>query len=73
VDKGIEDKALIAMLEEAHGKFLKGDAYIQAKSIKVYGDTAIHRRQEIDQHLIGTTIYVLVEMLNELFYPVGNT
>jgi hypothetical protein len=70
IDSGIKDAPLEVMLEEAYNsKLLTDDTYIQAKSIRTYGNIAVHRKQQIDGHLIGTILYVLVEMLNEIFDP----
>ncbi|MDV2988883.1 MAG: DUF4145 domain-containing protein [Dehalogenimonas sp.] len=68
IDKGIEDKPLGKMLEEATSSGLLGaKIYALATSIKGYGDIGVHRREKIDPEEARLVIYTTVRMLNELF------
>jgi hypothetical protein len=68
IDKGIEDKPLGKMLEDAHKakKFLTDDTYTLAKSIKHFGDIGAHRKEVIEPEVARLVIYTTVLMLNEL-------
>ena len=49
IDKGIEDKPLSQMLNDAlNAKLLTQDTYNLSTSIKGYGDIAVHRREIIE-------------------------
>jgi len=67
IDKGIEDKPLGKMLEDAHKvkKLLTDDTYTQAKSIKHFGDIGAHRQEAIEPEVARLVIYTTVLMLNE--------
>lgn len=69
IDKGIKDKPLGAMLEDAHKvkKLLTDDTYTQAKSIKHFGDIGAHREETIEPEVARLVIFVTVQMLNEIF------
>ena len=69
IDKGIEDKPLGQMLEEAKGikKLLTDETYGLAKSIKHFGDIGAHRKETIDPEVARLVIYATVRMLNEIF------
>ena len=68
IDKGIEDKPLQSMLDNALDKALLGPkTYSLATSIKGYGDIGAHRREELEPKEVDLVIYATVKMLNELF------
>ena len=69
IDKGIEDKPLRKMLEEAKTskKLLNDDTYNLATSIKGYGDIGAHRTEKLEPKEVEIVIYMAVKMLNELF------
>ena len=68
IDKGIADRPLSKMLEEADtGHMFTASAYSLGKSIKLFGDTGAHRTEKIDPEKATLAIYATVEMLNEMF------
>jgi hypothetical protein len=69
IDKGIEDKRLGKMLEDAHKvkKLLTDDTYNLAKSIKHFGDIGAHREETIEPEAARLVIFATVQMLNEIF------
>lgn len=68
IDRGIEDKPLSKMLEDAlNAKLINQDTYSLSTSIKGYGDIAVHRREIIEPEEAKLVIYTTVRMLNELF------
>ncbi len=75
IDKGIPDKPLSNMIEDAKDKGLLNDkTYILAKSIKGFGDIGAHRKEELERGDIQILIHLSVKMLNELAeYPTRST
>ena len=74
IDKGIQDKPLSQMIEEAKkpGVLKEEDkttaiAFINA--VKVYGDIGAHRRQQIQPNEVPVVILTAVRFLNALFSP----
>ena len=69
IDKGIEDKPLGKMIEEARSskKLLTDNTYNMAKSIKSYGDIGVHRTEKLEPKEVEIVIYMAVKMLNELY------
>ncbi|MFH0768399.1 MAG: DUF4145 domain-containing protein [Chloroflexota bacterium] len=68
IDRGITDKPLSVMLNEAlDKKFIEQKSYYLATSIKGYGDIGAHRRDELNTQEVNMVIYATVKMLNELF------
>lgn len=69
IDKGVKDKPLGKMLEDAHKvkKLLTDDTYTQAKSIKHFGDIGAHREETIEPEVARLVIFTTVQMLNEIF------
>ena len=68
IDKGIEDKPLGQMLNDAlNAKLLTQDTYNLSTSIKGYGDIAVHRREIIEPEEAKLVIYTTVRMLNQIF------
>lgn len=67
IDKGIDDKPLSKMLDEALAKnYLTQNTYNLATSIKGYGDIGIHRTEELEPKEVEIAIYMAVKILNEL-------
>jgi len=68
LDKGIPDKALSKMVEEAKDKgLLEQRTFDLATSIKGYGDIGVHRKEQLEPKEVELVIYATVRMLNELF------
>ena len=69
IDKGIEDKPLGKMLEEAKNipNLLTDETYGLATSIKHFGDIGAHRKEPIEPEVARLVIYATVQMLNEIF------
>ncbi len=69
IDKGIEDKPLGRMLEEAKTipNLLTDETYGLATSIKHFGDIGAHRKEPIEPEVAKLVIYATVRMLNEIF------
>jgi len=68
IDKGVTDKALSSMLQEAKNSgLLTIDTYNLATSIKGYGDIGAHRKDIISPKEVELVIYCAVRILNELF------
>lgn len=67
IDKGISDKPLSVMIEEAKKTDLLDDkTYALAISIKGLGDIGAHRKELLERGDIQTLLHVTVKMLNEL-------
>lgn len=67
IDRGIPDKPLSSMIEDAKNRHLLDDkTYILAVSIKGFGDIGAHRKEILDRGDIQTLLSVAVKMLNEL-------
>ena len=67
IDKGIPDKALGAMIDDAKNKgLLDVNTHNLAKSIKGFGDIGAHRRDILERGDIQMLINLTVKMLNEL-------
>ena len=69
IDKGVEDKPLGKMLEEAKNvmDLLTDETHSLAKSIKHFGDIGAHRKEAIEPEVARLVIYATVRMLNEIF------
>jgi len=67
IDKGVSDKPLSGMIEDAKTQGLLDDkTYILAKSIKGFGDIGAHRNETLERGDIQMLIHLTVKMLNEL-------
>jgi hypothetical protein len=67
IDKGIEDKRLSDMLNEAKIKEMFTDTtFALANFVKGFGDIGAHRRELVTLDDVKVTIYTTVKMLNEL-------
>lgn len=66
IDKGIKDKPLGQMIEEAKD-LLEENTFALTKPIKGYGDIGAHRREILEPQEVGMVIYLAVKMLNEVF------
>ena len=67
IDKGIPDQALGKMIENAKHLFKDENTYNVTRSIKGYGDIAVHRNEKIEEKDAEIMIYAAVRVLNELF------
>jgi hypothetical protein len=70
IDKGIQDKGLKTMIEEAKNNqppILDNDTYNFAISIKGFGDIAIHRKDNLEPDDIPLLLSCTKRMLNELY------
>lgn len=68
IEKGIKDRGLEAMINEAKDQnILSNDTYNFAKSIKGFGDIAVHRKEIIEPGDIPLLLSCIKRMLNELF------
>ncbi|MFC1932521.1 DUF4145 domain-containing protein [Chloroflexota bacterium] len=68
IEKGVEDKPLGQMIDEARKKGLLDEKeYNLATSIKGYGDIGVHRREDLNQEDANIAIYTTVKMLNSVF------
>ncbi len=68
IEKQIADQGLGSMIEKAHKKnLLTTETYGIAKSLKLYGDIGVHRKEQLEPKRVELGIYIAVEMLNELF------
>jgi len=67
IDKGIEDKRLSDMINEAKTKGMVTDTtFAFANFVKGFGDIGAHRRELVTLDDAKVTIYTTVKMLNEL-------
>jgi len=68
IEKGIADKNLSAMLQEAKERnLLNQDTFVFATTLKIYGDKGVHKNEKLEPEKVKLAIYVAVQMLNELF------
>ena len=68
VEKGIPDKMLSKMMQEAlNSNLMDQNTYNLATSTKGYGDMGVHRREQLEPKEVELVIYTTVRMLNELF------
>ena len=67
IDKGIEDKRLTDMINEAKTKgMFTNETLAIANFVKGFGDMGAHRRELITPDDVKMTIYTTVKILNEL-------
>jgi len=69
IDKGIADKQLGNMLNEAYKlkHLLTERTYSLAINIKGYGDIAVHHAEQLEHEDVNIAIKFAVDMLNEIY------